>query len=852
MLFWSGALRAAVIDRLELFPEAHGETEIVVWFAQRVAVQSYNPKESGRLIRIYFQLLESGLGAPSPVREVVRGAAQGSVPRFVVSYPEIDGAMSVAFDASVSFRVGQTRPNGISIFVRSPPAKPKPAPPESEKPGIAPRAEVAEPRQVPGIPDVFFPGKAAAPSPPVSAVSPEVVEPRRVPGIPDQTFGPKPPPVAAREPAAPPPASAASSPPPPEAALPPSSGISTEDLLRRDAGGRILQPSVSSGPAPPERGAATVPSDLKDALDRAKQESAGAVNPFGAVPLARLEEAASELLARAKKAIEQRQFEEAVRNLSQLLNLPANASSREGLELIGLAREQLGEFAKARAEYELFLRLYPDDAAVPRVKARLAALPAGAPSLRDETFARPARPDDQPWHISGGISQNYYAGNSHIEILTPPPPGLVTFGQQTLSFTDQRALVTNVDVTGRSRYGGVDTRVVLRDTYTKNFLAGQSDVQRLTSAYLEQADNGVGYQYRLGRQSGTFGIIGLFDGAYGSLRLGRDYRVNAAFGEPTQFIPTPISRTIGGLSLEKVSQLGTPGGSLYLVRQTADGYIDRQALGTEVRYFNTKLSTFALFDYDVVFHSWNIFTAQANYRLDKGTNFHALGDWRKAPFLMLTNALPAVPSPPPELAPSLTVRDALINSGLTVEELRQIAKAITAQSRLINFGVNHPFSDKWQVGADVNLTSISGTTGAGIVPPQPSSGTSKTYSLQLIANNVLLENNVDVVNLTYIEAPTYTGQNYSFNHVSQVYDRRLRLDFGLRLYYQDDKQTETNPNPMTLHRTSPTLRFSYRLRQTLAIEGEAGSEAGRQSDGLGNETKTTRRYWYLGYRWDLL
>jgi hypothetical protein len=70
MLFWSGALRAAVIDRLELFPEAHGETEILVWFAQRVAVRSYNPKESGRLIRIYFQLLESGLGAPSPAREV--------------------------------------------------------------------------------------------------------------------------------------------------------------------------------------------------------------------------------------------------------------------------------------------------------------------------------------------------------------------------------------------------------------------------------------------------------------------------------------------------------------------------------------------------------------------------------------------------------------------------------------------------------------------------------------------------------------------------------------------------------------------------------------------------------------
>jgi hypothetical protein len=160
--------------------------------------------------------------------------------------------------------------------------------------------------------------------------------------------------------------------------------------------------------------------------------------------------------------------------------------------------------------------------------------------------------------------------------------------------------------------------------------------------------------------------------------------------------------------------------------------------------------------------------------------------------------------------------------------------------------VNHPFNDKWQVGADVNLTSISGTPGAGVIPAQASSGTSKTFSLQLIANNALLENNTDVLNLTFIEAPTYTGRNYSFNHVSQLLENRLRVDIGLRTY------TQTDITQATLKRYSPTLRMSYRVRPNVSVEGETGSEVSHQTDAAGNRTDSTRTYFYLGYRWDWL
>jgi hypothetical protein len=188
----------------------------------------------------------------------------------------------------------------------------------------------------------------------------------------------------------------------------------------------------------------------------------------------------------------------------------------------------------------------------------------------------------------------------------------------------------------------------------------------------------------------------------------------------------------------------------------------------------------------------------------------------------------------------------LLNSGVSVSDLREFAKALTAESSLVNVGVNHPFNDKWQVGADMNLTSISATQGAGIVPAQASSGLSKTYSLQVIANNALIENNTDVLNVTFIRAPTYNGRNYSFNHVSQLFENKLRLDFGLRAYYQNDVSLAT------LHRFSPTVRASYRIRQNVSIEGEAGSEISHGTDAQGIQTDSTRSYFYLGYRWDWL
>jgi hypothetical protein len=235
---------------------------------------------------------------------------------------------------------------------------------------------------------------------------------------------------------------------------------------------------------------------------------------------------------------------------------------------------------------------------------------------------------------------------------------------------------------------------------------------------------------------------------------------------------------------------------------------------------------------------------QGNWRLADGTNFHVLEDRRTAPFLQLSSALPAAPSPLPDLKPALTVTEALLNTGLSVDELRQMVKDITAESHLTNIGVTRPLGEKWQAGADVNWSSISSTNGAGVVPAQPNSGITTSYNWSLTGSNWLWTNNTDVININTVNAPTYQGRNISYNHNALLFGTDLRLDLGLRTY----TQTDTSGGQMT--RFSPTVRFSYRVRRNVSIEGESGSEKSHQIDAQGIQVDSIRRYFYVGYRWD--
>ena len=324
------------------------------------------------------------------------------------------------------------------------------------------------------------------------------------------------------------------------------------------------------------------------------------------VSTAEVEARAAELMADASAALDSGHNAIAIERLNQLLMLPPNRQSQQAQELIGLARERGGETAKARAEYELYLRLFPDGEGAARVRAHLAAL--GAPAAR----AAP-RPDRAPVRaVTGTLSQYYYGGRTKVDTVfnTPTTPDRSSF-----TAIDQSSLVTNLDLTLRNRSESSDSRLVLRDTNSWSFLDTTPSYNRLNAAYYDYRGLQSSFAARVGRQTGlSGGLPSRFDGAIAGLGIAEKWRVNAAAGAPVEYPAIDSKRRFWATNLEFENLGDAWSGNFFYIDQSVDGVPDRRAVGNEMRYFRDGTSLFSLLDYDTGYGEWNITMLQGTWQ----------------------------------------------------------------------------------------------------------------------------------------------------------------------------------------------------------------------------------------------
>ncbi len=554
-----------------------------------------------------------------------------------------------------------------------------------------------------------------------------------------------------------------------------------------------------------------------------------------AVPVMRtaedVEKEAKQLIDGAQNALQQGQSPVAVEKLNQLLNLPPNQQSQAAQELIGEAREKNGEYAKARVEYELYLKLYPDAKDAQQVKDRLARLPV-------EEYAKPVpqavqrKTVEEKMTVYGSFSQNYYNGMSHIDTTTANGSSITS---DTLTATDQSTLISSLDLTGRKRTETTDTRIVFRDDYRANFLVNSKSDNRLSSFYVEQSARDRSYLYRLGRQAGTAGgVLGRFDGAWLGYSLNSTWRINGVMGTPVDYYSTDAEhKTFAGLSVDLTRLPEQWSGSGYFIQQRAGSVVDRQAVGMETHYFDAKRNYLGLIDYDTIFKAVNIAMFQGNWTNAAGDNYLLLADHRKSPTLQLSNALPG------QTTQSIV---SLVQSGVSTDSLIADAKALTPTANLLLVGMTHPYSSRLRLGGDFRINNISGTGASGILPATPGTGNMYIYTLQAIANSIFSENDLGVASASYINAQTYKGQSLSFTQ-TETLQQNWRLDVSLQLYDQKDNLG------VHMTRVTPSLKLGYRLNESVSFNGEGGIEDTHNTGAI--QTQTIRRkYVYIGYRWD--
>jgi tetratricopeptide (TPR) repeat protein len=553
---------------------------------------------------------------------------------------------------------------------------------------------------------------------------------------------------------------------------------------------------------------------------------------------------AKELMSSAKAAMAAGEYENATQMFNRLLNLPPNEYSQEAQELVGNSREKNGDFAKAKIEYDLYLKLYPSTEGALRVNTRLAAIKDGTAKVADNKFSTKKQINQVDQKSAfGSLSQYYYGGRTLTETKTPT----TKTNDRT---TDQSALVTSFDITGRWRHNQYDDKIVFRDAQTHNFPPGDNfrDINRLNAAYWDHEDKSLGYMFRLGRQPGNSqGVLGRFDGGFARYNLNENFRITGVAGVPDDGSHTTIrtNRQFYGSALEFGTPASSVSGNVYAIQQNADGFSERRAVGSELRYFNNTTSWFGLLDYDTIYDRVNIALVQGNWTGPYDITFNALLDHRKSPILYAETAIPVVTG---------VTSVGGLQKVLTKKQIIKAVNDLTADSDTALFGATKQITPKWQLGGDIRMNRTSGTRGvdftsAGITPPispSLSSGTAYTYSMQAIGTNTIFADDTSVINGSYVDDPVYYAYVLGLTNVA-TFRTKWHVTSSLNFY---DQTSDSSLLDLKIFKVAPTLRVSYQVTDAGLLEAELGFEKSYSDDNTNTKINSTRESMFVGYRWD--
>jgi len=570
---------------------------------------------------------------------------------------------------------------------------------------------------------------------------------------------------------------------------------------------------------------------------------------------------AAKLLAEARAARGVGDHPKAVQLFNAILSIPNTTSSQDAQELIGNSREKMGESAKAKAEYEAYLKLYPKGEGADRVRQRLSVID-GAAKVSGKVVAKGKKPipDIHENTVYGSWNQYYYDAHSH----NYPSSGVNTGSH------DQSQLISSIDLTARFRQNEWDNKIVLRDTQTMNFLPDSANRNRLQAAYVEINNKESDFLTRIGRQNGNSGgVLGRFDGALFRYGFSPKFKLNFVAGSLDEY-NVDYRRHFYGINLDIGPINDKWSGNAFFIEQSVDNLIDRRGLGGELRYFDTGKSVYTIVDYDTYYNRLNTAMVQGNWQTVDGTSYNMLLETRKSPVLQLINSLSDTSFTFSGQQPG-SIRQALA-TGASESLLRESAIKQTLDTSLFLVGATRQFTPRWQLGGDVQWSRVSGSPGAsdaaialaiknfkdanGGIDPDPlaiqnlnqsfAGGNTYTYHVQAVGLGTLFKDDTSVISASYVDAPTSRVQSLVLTN-TMVPREKWRLDSSIKLL-----RIESDPSSVQ-YVVGPTMRASYRLREKATIEAEVGLEVTNENndDPTIGHTRTFRDFSFIGYRLDI-
>jgi len=556
--------------------------------------------------------------------------------------------------------------------------------------------------------------------------------------------------------------------------------------IDRDTGGEALADLPSSTPpaSPAATGAVVEPVVTSQAPP-----------PSGSDPGALMQEARRLMMAG--------DLSRAIQYYTKILQLPPNEFQRDAQEFLGLARERNGQIAHAKAEYERYIALYPDDEHSERVQQRLATLLATPTSGREPSATvagnatRTGSRDDN-WKLRSFLSQHYRRDVNQLN--------------EQEEITSQSSLYTDVTVDARRRGERFDFSARLSaghryDMLDEDRVTSGNDV-RVSYLYADLFDTRTQLRGRLGRQTrNTGGVLGRFDGLNLTYSMSERLRFEAVAGQPVYSTTTndTQSREFYGVS-SSFSPFGPnfEVGMFYL-QQWIESMTDRRAVGTEMRYFGDAASVWGSVDYDLEFGELGSAFLQGSWRLPGKFTLSGSLDRRRSPFLSLGNILNGQQN-----------QDfLLIAQSMPEEELRSIALDRSGLVSSASFGVSRPLSPRLQFSLSLNRSIMDAMPAFGDAPAMPETEYSY-YSADFVASSFLKEGDVGIFSVRY--ATSDSANVYTINLDSRFpFGTTWRISPRLRVDYREFLSDGTNQITYT-----PGLRLQYRLGRRGRVDLETG------------------------------
>ena len=522
-------------------------------------------------------------------------------------------------------------------------------------------------------------------------------------------------------------------------------------------------------------------------------------------------------------ALKDKKNKKAIQIFTKILSMPPSKEKQGALELLGVARERNNQKAHAKVLYKEYLELYPDSEGAVRVKQRLNDLLYGQFKPR-EKLKIPEREKKTTSRFFGSFSQYYYRGQNSTE--------------ETGTVIDQSLLLNQLSMSWRIKGSDYDVRNFFYASQSYDYETETEKPTTVETAYSQFKNSQWGLSGRLGRQSGTGGgVLGKFDGVQANYILTQRVKLNAVTGYPVDISNKrriQSEKPFWGLGFEW-DGLGKDVDILpYYFHQDVDGIVDREAVGSEFRYFGKEGNYYALIDYDIHYSDMNLYVFRGQYNLHKKTVLSLNIDVRNSPLLFTSDALIGQ-------ANVESVEDLLKTN--TEEQVYDLAELRVGSAKTISLGISHVFNSLYQANADITVAKQVYVIEDATTGTFSNEREGQIYlSGQLIARQWLNDRDTTVLGVRASTTDSYDEVSFSISNRLPIqkawkFDTRYRVDF----------RSNESGEELTRHR--PSIKLDNRINHKMRLEFETGVEISRYS-GDTNNTDYQRLFINAGYQWN--